>query len=55
VRKALAVYGPTKLERLQAVKRRYDPEDLLRVNHNIRLRRERADLGARVQSGKVPP
>ena len=35
VRKALAVYGPDKLERLQALKRRYDPENLFRVNHNI--------------------
>jgi FAD/FMN-containing dehydrogenase len=35
VRKALAVYGPAKLARLQAVKRHYDPENLFRVNHNI--------------------
>jgi FAD/FMN-containing dehydrogenase len=33
--RALAVYGPAKLERLQAVKRRYDPENLFRINHNI--------------------
>ena len=33
--KALAVYGPAKLERLRSVKRRYDPENLFRVNHNI--------------------
>ncbi|MDQ6683142.1 MAG: BBE domain-containing protein [Chloroflexota bacterium] len=33
--KALAVYGPEKLERLIAVKRRYDPENLFRINHNI--------------------
>jgi FAD/FMN-containing dehydrogenase len=33
--KALAVYGPAKLERLRAVKRRYDPENLFRINHNI--------------------
>ena len=34
-RKALAAYGPAKLERLVAVKRRYDPENLFRINHNI--------------------
>lgn len=34
-RKALAVYGPAKLGRLAEVKRRYDPENLFRVNHNI--------------------
>jgi FAD/FMN-containing dehydrogenase len=33
--RALAVYGPTKLERLRAVKHRYDPENLFRINHNI--------------------
>jgi hypothetical protein len=33
--RALEVYGPAKLERLQAVKRRYDPENTFRVNHNI--------------------
>jgi FAD/FMN-containing dehydrogenase len=33
--KALAVYGPEKLGRLVAVKRRYDPENLFRINHNI--------------------
>ncbi len=34
-RKALEAYGPAKLERLIAVKRRYDPENLFRINHNI--------------------
>ena len=34
-RKALAAYGPEKLERLMAVKRRYDPQNLFQVNHNI--------------------
>jgi FAD/FMN-containing dehydrogenase len=33
--KALAVYGPAKLDRLTALKRRYDPENLFRINHNI--------------------
>jgi hypothetical protein len=33
--KALSVYGPAKLERLVALKRRYDPSNLFRVNHNI--------------------
>jgi FAD/FMN-containing dehydrogenase len=33
--KALAVYGPAKLDRLSALKRRYDPENLFRINHNI--------------------
>jgi len=33
--KALAAYGPAKLQRLVAVKRRYDPDNLLRINHNI--------------------
>ena len=33
--KALAAYGPEKLERLVDVKRRYDPENLFRINHNI--------------------
>ncbi|MFM2106223.1 MAG: hypothetical protein RL338_1255 [Chloroflexota bacterium] len=30
-----AIYGPEKYARLVEVKRRYDPENLLRVNHNI--------------------
>jgi hypothetical protein len=34
-RKALAAYGPAKLDRLMTVKRRYDPANLFRVNHNI--------------------
>ena len=34
-RKALAAYGPAKLERLMQIKRRYDPENLFRINHNI--------------------
>jgi len=33
--KALAVYGRSKLDRLMRVKRRYDPENLFRINHNI--------------------
>lgn len=33
--KALAAYGPAKLERLMMLKRRYDPENLFRINHNI--------------------
>jgi FAD/FMN-containing dehydrogenase len=33
--KAVAAYGPAKYERLVAVKRKYDPENLFRVNHNI--------------------
>jgi len=35
VAQAIAVYGPAKLERLAALKRSYDPENLLRLNHNI--------------------
>ncbi len=33
--KALAVYGSAKLERLVGIKRRYDPDNLFRINHNI--------------------
>ena len=33
--KAVAAYGQAKYERLVAVKRRYDPENLFRINHNI--------------------
>lgn len=32
---ALDVYGPEKLERLTAIKREWDPENLFRLNHNI--------------------
>jgi FAD/FMN-containing dehydrogenase len=32
---ALTTYGPDKLERLVELKRRYDPLNLLRLNHNI--------------------
>ncbi len=32
---AASIYGPAKLERLALVKRRYDPENLLRINHNV--------------------
>ena len=30
-----AVFGPTKYERLVAVKRRYDPDNIFHINHNI--------------------
>jgi FAD/FMN-containing dehydrogenase len=32
---ALLAYGPAKFERLVALKRRYDPDNLLQLNHNI--------------------
>jgi len=35
LQKALKTYGPEKLERLIALKRRYDPGNLFRINHNI--------------------
>jgi hypothetical protein len=35
--KALAVYDESKLRRLMDVKRRFDPENLSRINHNIPL------------------
>ena len=34
--KAVAVYGAERYERLVAVKRTYDPDNLFRINHNIR-------------------
>ncbi len=31
----MAIYGAEKLDRLIALKRKYDPENLFRLNHNI--------------------
>ena len=35
LQKGLAAYGPAKLDRLRAVKRRYDPANFFQINHNI--------------------
>ncbi|SDK84980.1 FAD/FMN-containing dehydrogenase [Cryobacterium psychrotolerans] len=37
VAQALSVYGPEKLQRLAALKREFDPENIFRLNHNIPL------------------
>jgi FAD/FMN-containing dehydrogenase len=31
-----AIYGPAKAERLRALKRRWDPDNVFRLNHNVR-------------------
>jgi len=31
-----AVYGPKRFDRLAAVKKRYDPANVFRFNHNVR-------------------
>lgn len=34
-REVRAVYGPERYDRLAAIKQRYDPANVFRVNHNI--------------------